>query len=285
MVDIVMLRPDGQNWSKWREYTQKCAELQGLANYLAGTPPARFSEIRDSIARRIFSCTVPKPISKSFQHYSTAQECIDYLTRQFNKPPRRQLGKTPHGRVNKGAGAAKAPGKTITEDLWINGVSVATPASGLTPVESTIPTTSQKVHEEAADITNPYTTRAEPTRPVGTSRNPPDESPQHLEVAGNEVESWEGVVEECRAHDRIDNKTSRVKMSLDEATTTRPDAPQSTSLEGERMPQVGDGSAELIVRKPDDAEATRDRDHQLTTSTSRNHPADTVTTTVLETSP
>ena len=91
-----MLRPDGQNWSEWREYTQKCAELQRLANYLAGTPPARFSDIRDTIARRIVSCTVPKSISQQFRHYATARECFDYLTRRFDAP-RQQSGETPHG--------------------------------------------------------------------------------------------------------------------------------------------------------------------------------------------
>ena len=138
MADIVMLRPDGQNWSEWREYTQKCAESQRLANYLAGTPPARFSDIRDSIARRIVSCTVPKSISQQFRHYATARECFDYLTRRFDAP-RQQSGETPHGRVSKGAAAAKAPGEMTTEDLWTNGVSLATPASGPTPLESTIP--------------------------------------------------------------------------------------------------------------------------------------------------
>ena len=80
----------------------------------------------------------PKIHSQQFRHYATARECFDYLTRRFDAL-RQQSGETPHGRVSKGAAAAKAPGKTTTEDLWTNGVSLATPASGPTPLESTIP--------------------------------------------------------------------------------------------------------------------------------------------------
>ena len=87
--------------------------------------------IRDSIARRIVSCTVPKFISKQFRHYATARECIDYLTRRFNAP-HQQLDEMPCGRVEEEAAAAMGPGKATT-DHRTDGVSLATPASGPTP--------------------------------------------------------------------------------------------------------------------------------------------------------
>ena len=80
-----------------------------------------------------------------------------------------------------------------------------------------------------------------------------------------------------RAHERVDDETSRVDTSEDETTTTTAGAPQSTSLEGEYIPQASDDSAELIVRKPDGVKATRDQDQESVTSASalsalRDHP-------------
>ena len=74
-------------------------------------------------------------------------------------------------------------------------------------------------------------------------------------------------------------------MSEDAATTTRPDAPQSMSLEGECAPQASNGSTELTLREPDQAKATRDQGQTASTtsasarSASRGHPTDTETTT------
>ena len=68
-----------------------------------------------------------------------------------------------------------------------DGVSLTTPVS---TVESTIPTTTEQTHEDAADIANPHATRAEPTGQAGRSQNPPDKLPEPLrEVASDEVES------------------------------------------------------------------------------------------------
>ena len=161
MVEVVKLKPDGRNWSEWREYTQKCAELQRVVNYLAGTPPARFSDIRDALARRIVKCTVPKPISKHFRHYATARECIDYLTKRFDTPHQQteaepksgwmaldevdeattygtwelgerdrvgEKGETLHGSVDEAA-AVRGPGTATTAETT-DGVSLVTPASG-----------------------------------------------------------------------------------------------------------------------------------------------------------
>ncbi|KAN0082856.1 hypothetical protein V8E55_008651 [Tylopilus felleus] len=272
MAEVVILTPDGQNWSKWRKFTQTWAEKQRVAKYLVGTPPNPFSEVRDGLLRRTIECTTPKSISKHFRHYATAREYVDYLTEQFDKPPRQQTGETPHGSVNKGTAAAKGPGKTTTDPSKTDGVSLVTTASGplpprddrgdhakvyhqtvvLTtpPIELTIPTTTQQADDTAADIANPYATCAEPTRPAGTSRTPPDEVelPEPLwEVADDEAESWEGVDEECHAHTKrvdtddkecrahakhIDEQPRRVKTSEDEATTIIPRAPESTSSRG-----------------------------------------------------
>ena len=106
-----------------------------------------------------------------------------------------------------------------------DGISLTTPAG---TVESTIATTSEQAHEEAADITNLYAARAELTRPAGTSQNPPDELPEPLrEVAGDEVESREGVDKERRAHERVNEETSWV-----DTTTTIPSAPQECRSRG-----------------------------------------------------
>ena len=77
----IILKPDGQNWSAWREDTQKAAECQRVANYLAGTPPEPFKPIFDSIARRVVECTIPRSISRHFRHLNTAREYMEYLTK------------------------------------------------------------------------------------------------------------------------------------------------------------------------------------------------------------
>ena len=140
------------------------------------------------------------------------------------------------------------------------------------------PTTTQQVDNHmTADTADPYTTCAEPTWPADESQDPPDD----------EVESGEMANEDRRAHERVDEleETSRVETSEDEATTTTPDVPPRTSLKGECAPQASDGSAELTVHEPDEAEATRDQGNQppttsaSTPSVSRDHPTDTETTT------
>jgi hypothetical protein len=102
-----------------------------------------------------------------------------------------EMGETPRGRVDEEAAAATGPGTATTDHIWTDGVSLATPASGprddqkvglylVKPppptVESTIPTTSQQAHDTAADIVDPHATYTEPTKPAGTSQNPPVES-------------------------------------------------------------------------------------------------------------
>ena len=94
MVEAVKLKHNGENWSEWRESIQKIAERKQLANYLAGTPPEPFKDVFDSLARRMIECTVPKSFSNHFRHYATARECIDYLTKRFNKLRRSEQVKT-----------------------------------------------------------------------------------------------------------------------------------------------------------------------------------------------
>ena len=48
MVEVIKLKPNGQNWSEWHEYTQKCAELQRVANYFVGTPITGIAKLWDS---------------------------------------------------------------------------------------------------------------------------------------------------------------------------------------------------------------------------------------------
>ena len=144
MVKAVKLKHDGENWSEWCESIQKIAERKRLANYLAGTPPEPFKEVFDSLGRRMVKCTVPKSISNHFRHYATARECIDYLTKRFDKVCQSEHGKTtaceknaekvgekgekPRGKDDEAA-AATGPGKTTTDHQRTDSGSLATPAS------------------------------------------------------------------------------------------------------------------------------------------------------------
>ena len=144
MVEAIKLKHNGENWSEWRESIQKIAERKRPANYLAGTPPKPFKDIFDSLAQRMIECTVPKSISNHFRHYTTAQECIDYLTKRFNKAHQSEQVKTTarekvaervgekgemlHRRDNEAA-AATGPGTKTTDHHRTDSGSLATPAS------------------------------------------------------------------------------------------------------------------------------------------------------------
>ncbi|KAF8452628.1 hypothetical protein L210DRAFT_3662346 [Boletus edulis BED1] len=185
MVEAVKLKPDGQNWLEWRKNTWKIADIQRVANYLAGTPPDPFKDVYDSLTKRIIRCT--------------AREYIDYLTERFDharksqavgkqpkSPHDNELSETPRGRVEEGTAAASGPGKTTTDHQRTDGVSLATPASsslddskGAEAHRTSVKpqnheAASQQVHEETADVANSNARCAEPTRPAGVSHNPPD---------------------------------------------------------------------------------------------------------------
>jgi hypothetical protein len=167
MAEVIKLKSNGQNWLEWRESIQKIAKRQRLAQYLAGTPPNPFSNIRDSLIRRFIECTVSKSISRHFRHLGTVQECIDYLTTRFDTPCQQyedhlksgwlileevtyrtqelntrdpgqvglqdrvgKMGKTPRERVDEEAAAATGPGTVTTDHIWTDSVSLATPVSG-----------------------------------------------------------------------------------------------------------------------------------------------------------
>ena len=118
---------------------QPCFSTLNVHNYLAGSPPEPFKEVFNSLARRIVECTVPKSIANHFRHYDTARECIDYLTKRFDKPRQSEQartegrmgekGETPHGRDDEAA-AATGPGMKTTDHQKTDGGSLATPASG-----------------------------------------------------------------------------------------------------------------------------------------------------------
>jgi hypothetical protein len=134
MVEVVKLKFDGENRSEWRESTQKIAEIQRTANYLAGTPPEPFRAVFDSLARHTIECTIPKSISRHFRHYTTVWEYINYLTKRFDKSHQSEQAKTNRrvgeegGKIDKGIAAARGPG-TKTTDLQADGVSLITLAS------------------------------------------------------------------------------------------------------------------------------------------------------------
>ena len=87
----------------------------------------------------MIECTVPKSISNHFRHYDTAQECIDYLTKQFDKPRQSEQakvasrvgekGKKPHGRDNEAA-TVSGLGTVTMDHQETDGGSLVTPASG-----------------------------------------------------------------------------------------------------------------------------------------------------------
>ena len=145
MVEAVKLKHNGKNWSEWRKSIQKIAERKRLANYLTGTPLESFKDVFDSLTRQMIECTVPKSFSNHFRHYTTAWECINYLTKRFNKPCQLEHGKTtvckkvtervgkkgkkPHGRDHKAA-AATGPGKMTMDHQWTDSGSLTTLASG-----------------------------------------------------------------------------------------------------------------------------------------------------------
>jgi hypothetical protein len=273
MVEVVKLKPDGENWSEWRESTQKIAEIQRAANYLVGTPPEPFREVFDSLARRTIECTIPKSISRHFRHYTTAREYIDYLTKRFDKSHQLEQAKTrsrvgeegtkSRGKVGEGAGAASGPGMETTDQV-ADGVSLATPASSTLPQDDTVVLT---------EIT-----------PVESTTTPPVRTPHDKGSSGEGrgvAMSHEGAVgdeddEECRALKRVDDETSRVETSEDETTTTIPEtphAPQSTPLKGECTGLTSGGDSESAACETDHPD---DRDDAKSTNHSRpsEDPAD-----------
>ena len=172
MVEAVKLKHDGENWSEWRESIQKIAERKRLANYLAGTPPEPFKDVFDSLARRMIECTVPKSISNHFRHFDTARECIDYLTKRFNKARQSEQartegrvgekGETPHGRDDEAA-TATGPGTKATDHQQTDGGGLATPASS--------PEVDQKAE---LDLVKPH-----PPPPSVESTTPPKRTQPH----------------------------------------------------------------------------------------------------------
>jgi hypothetical protein len=147
-------------------------------------------------ARPLTNCTCTQRAANDEAH--TSNGVRNRSGRQCNGLPSKktengvgEMGETPRGRVDEEAAAATGPGTATTDHIWTDGVSLATLASGprdnqkvglylVKPppptVESTIPTTSQQAHDTAADIVDPHATYTEPTKPAGTSQNPPVES-------------------------------------------------------------------------------------------------------------
>ena len=86
----------------------------------------------------MIECTVPNSFSNHFRHYTTVRECIDYLTKRFNKArqsdqPRMEgrvgeKGEMPHGRDDEAA-AATGPGTKTTDHHRTDGGSLVTLAS------------------------------------------------------------------------------------------------------------------------------------------------------------
>ena len=142
--------------------------------------------------------------------------------------------------------------------------------------------TGQQVHKETADIANPHTTCTGPTRPAGKSselprqelepkshdRTPPSEdasggevqevAASHEVATGDEVKGGETDKDECRAHERVNDKDSRVEKSEDETTTMRPHAPQSMPLEGEWTGQASGGISKPTAPETDPTRPSRD---------------------------
>ncbi|KAF8131681.1 hypothetical protein EV363DRAFT_1296447 [Boletus edulis] len=132
------------------------------------------------------------------------------------QPPERQLASQTGGRTDGGS--------TATEDHC---------AATVQP--QTAQTTSRRVHEETADIENPYAMRAEPTMPADRSQNPRDK-PLELR-AGEEVGGGWGASEKTREAGQRPREQNEV------ASEARPPAlhlPESISvpLEGERENQL-----------------------------------------------
>jgi hypothetical protein len=211
------------------------------------------------------------------------------------------MGETPRGRVDEEAAAATGPGTATTDHIWTDGVSLVTPASSprddqtfeldlVKPpppptVKSTISTTSQQAHDTAADIANPHATCAEPTKPAGTSRNPPVESeppPGQSEATsqvrtppsedasdgeaqvttGDEVEGRETDDEESRAETSAD-ETAATSASARSASLTRHDEAQC-EMEGpgegddeERRPGVPDEPSDEPNVEPQDPQSVQ----------------------------
>ena len=300
MGQAVKLKHDGENWSEWRESIQKIAKRKRLANYLVGTPPEPFKDIFNSLARRIIECTVPKSISNHFRHYATAWECIDYLTKRFDKarwseqvkmtPCEKvtervgEKGETPHRRDNEAA-AATGLGKTTTDHQWTDSRSLTTLASG--------PRDDQKVILELVKPLLPP--------PSVESTTPPKQTQPHANESREN--SWVVVDrddndEDCRVHKCADDPANGADTSTDETTaiatatastdTAAPHHAPNTPLEGEQSGQesTGEVGARTEVGEgedggekglpdefsqptepaspPDEAKAIRDQGHHLT---------------------
>ena len=239
MVEVIKLKHDGENWSEWRESIQKIAERKRLANYLVGTPPERFKDVFDSLARRMIECTVPKSISNHFRHYDTARECIDYLTKRFNKARQSEQARTegrvgekgekPHGRDDEAA-TATGPGTKTTDHHRTDGGSLVTLASS-----------SRDDQKVELDLVKPL-----PPPPSVASTTPPIRTSPH---ANESRENGRAVVDrddddgERRVHERADDSANGADTSTDETTaiatasaSTDAAAPHhapNTPLEGE----------------------------------------------------
>ena len=234
MVEAVKLKHDGENWLEWCESIQKIAERKRLANYLAGTPPEPFKDVFDSLARQMVECTVPKSISNHFRHYNTARECINYLTKRFNKAhqseqPRTEgrvgkKGKMPHGRDHEAA-AATGPGKTTTDHQRTDSGSLATPASG--------PEVNQKVR---LDLVKPH-----PPSPSVASTIPPKQTQPHAKEScrnGRVVVDRDDDNEDCRAHERIDDPVHGADTSTDETTAIATASASTDAAAPHHMPNT-----------------------------------------------
>ena len=185
-------------------------------------------------------CTVPKSISNHFRHHDTARECIDYLTKRFDKArqseqPRMEgrvgeKGEKPHGRDDEAA-TASGPGTVTTDHQMTDGRSLATPASS--------PGVDQRVR---LDLVKPL-----PPPPSVESTTPPKRTQPHANESrenGRAVVDRDDDDEDCRAHERVDDPAHGADTSTDKTTaiatasaSTDAAAPHhapNTPLEGER---------------------------------------------------
>jgi hypothetical protein len=237
MVEVVKLKPDGENWSEWRKSTQKIAEIQCAANYLVGTPPEPFREVFNSLARCTIECTIPKSISRHFQHYTTVREYINYLTKRFDKSHQSEQAKTNRrvgkegGKINEGIATARGPG-TKTTDLQADGISLVTLAS------------SPRMHH-----TFVKPTETPETASTATPQRIPHDNGSHGEdqsVAG--IKQGGGADEELGQ--QVDDKTADIANPHTTcAGSTRP-AGTSQNMPVESQPPHGQSGATSQVRMP-----------------------------------
>ena len=262
----------------------------------------------------MIECTVPKSISNHFRHYATAWECIDYLTKRFDKLHQSEQartegrvgekGETPHGRDDEAA-AATGPGTKTMDHHRTDGGSLVTPASS-----------SRDDQKVELNLVKPL-----PPLPSVASTTPPKRTQRH---ANESRENGQVVVDrddnnrERRVHERIDDPAHGADTSTDKTTAiatasastdaAAPHHARNTPLKGERSgrestgkvgarTEVGkgeDGGEKRLSHEsskptepassPDEAEATRDQGNQPTTSMSaQSVPRDTQKTPARET--